>query len=254
MARSLGYQTDLMMIRLLGGVVQEYPDHVVARMPANPQAYTLNFLLLPEWPGDLTGWIDRFHAAFPECDHIGLGIDGTDGAVPDRDLAGLEVQHSLVLTADRLPPRTPAAEFRLLESDVDWEAALDMRVASNVDHPAEAYRAYARGHLTAMREMQRAGHGGYFAAFDGDRVISGLGIFTDHSGLARYQTVTTHPAYRNRGLAGAGVHAAGTFALDRLGARELVIVADADHHAVGVYRRAGFTDTERQLQLARWPS
>jgi ribosomal protein S18 acetylase RimI-like enzyme len=47
------------------------------------------------------------------------------------------------------------------------------------------------------------------------------------------------------------VHAAGRYALEHLGARTLVIVADDDGEAIGIYRRLGFADTERQLMLER---
>ena len=54
-----------------------------------------------------------------------------------------------------------------------------------------------------------------------------------------------------KGLAAAAVHAAGRYALEHLGARTLVIVADDDGEAIGIYRRLGFADTERQLMLER---
>ena len=47
------------------------------------------------------------------------------------------------------------------------------------------------------------------------------------------------------------MHAAGRSALEHLGARTLVIVADDDGEAIGIYRRLGFADTERQLMLER---
>jgi hypothetical protein len=33
-----------------------------------------------------------------------------------------------------------------------------------------------------------------------------------------------------------------------------VIVADPEYHAVEIYRRLGFVDTERQVQLTRRPA
>jgi predicted GNAT family acetyltransferase len=88
--------------------------------------------------------------------------------------------------------------------------------------------------------------------FEDGRLLSSLGIVSDGSGLARFQSVETHPAARRRGLASALVHHAGKAALDR-GAKRLVIVADPEYHAIGIYRSLGFVESETQVQLTRPP-
>ena len=93
----------------------------------------------------------------------------------------------------------------------------------------------------------------WWGAFVDDVLASSLGVFVASTGLARYQDVQTHPAYRRRGLCSALLHAAGRHALAELGARRLVIVADPDDEAVRIYRRAGFRDGETQLQASRFP-
>ena len=75
----------------------------------------------------------------------------------------------------------------------------------------------------------------------------------DGSGIARYQNVETQPEFRRRGLATQLVYEAGVQALDQLGARTLVIVADPDDEAIRIYRAAGFQDRERQVQLWQEP-
>ena len=83
------------------------------------------------------------------------------------------------------------------------------------------------------------------------RLVSTAGIFVTEEGVARYQSVETHPAHRRQGLAAAVVHAAGQHGLDRLGVRTLVIVADTDGEAIGLYRRLGFADVEQQLMMEK---
>jgi ribosomal protein S18 acetylase RimI-like enzyme len=83
-------------------------------------------------------------------------------------------------------------------------------------------------------------------------LLSSLGIVADGSGLARFQSVETRPDARRRGLASALVHKAGHLALGR-GARRLVIVADPEYHAIGIYRSLGFREAETQVQLTRRP-
>ena len=64
--------------------------------------------------------------------------------------------------------------------------------------------------------------------------------------------VETHPDSRGRGLASALLHRAGGAALEA-GAETLVIVADPEYHAIGLYRSAGFDDRETKVELTRRP-
>ena len=80
-----------------------------------------------------------------------------------------------------------------------------------------------------------------------------LGVFSDGNGIARYQNVETHPAWRRKGLAGTLVWRAGCWVLAELAARTLVIVADPGASAIRVYRSVGFADTETQIGFERPP-
>ena len=80
-----------------------------------------------------------------------------------------------------------------------------------------------------------------------------ISAFSDGSGIARYQNVETHPAWRRKGLAGTLVWRTGRWALAELAARTLVIVADPGASAIRVYRSVGFADTETQIGFERPP-
>ena len=97
------------------------------------------------------------------------------------------------------------------------------------------------------------GHGQWFGAFLDGLLVSSLGVFATSQGLARYQDVQTHPGFRGLGLCGTLVHRAGTYALDQLGVETLVMVADPDYSAIRIYRAAGFTESETQVQAERRP-
>lgn len=90
---------------------------------------------------------------------------------------------------------------------------------------------------------------GYFGAFQNGRMISGMGIFSDGTGAARYQDVQTHPEYRRQGLASWLLHCAGTYALRDLKASRLVIVTDPNGPAINLYRRHGFAGNEIQTRF-----
>jgi RimJ/RimL family protein N-acetyltransferase len=256
---SLGFRSDLMLLSLQGSDIEQREGYLVVRTPTNPTFHWGNFLLLEDAPeaGSVRRWIDAFRREFPGADHLALGVDGTSGDAGKADeLAAerLETERSTVLSAAAIrPPARPNrdADFRMLDADndSDWDAALSLQEANFP--PMDDDGEFARRRLSGHRELQARGHGGWFGAFLGDRMVSGLGIFGDDSGLARYQNVDTHPDFRNRGLAGTLVHFAGQYAFEQLRARSLVIVADPDYTAITLYRALGFDRTEIQVQLTR---
>ena len=80
-----------------------------------------------------------------------------------------------------------------------------------------------------------------------------MGLFRASPGLARFQTVKTHPDARGRGLAGTLVHEISRFGFADLDAQTLVMVADPEYLAIRVYRSVGFADTEVQIGTERKP-
>jgi ribosomal protein S18 acetylase RimI-like enzyme len=257
---SLGYRTDLMLLGLQGSVIEQQTGYQVIRTPANPTFYWGNFLLLsgPPAPGTVPSWLDTFAREFPDAGHVAIGVDGIHGDAGDRSelaAAGLELDCSTVLTtgAVKLPPRpNETAQFRVLDSDADWWAALELQGAVYGGDP-EGWQGFAGRRLQAMRRLQAQGFGAWFGAFQAGRMVSGLGVFGDGSGIARFQAVDTHPEHRNRGLAGTLVHRASQYALQEMAAQTLVIVAESDGPAIRIYRSVGFGDAETQVQLQRSP-
>jgi ribosomal protein S18 acetylase RimI-like enzyme len=259
---SLGFRTDLMLRRLSGSIITDCGRHLVVRTPANPGFWWGNFVLFPfpPAPGEAPKWRAVFAAEFPDARHLAFGVDGVSGEVGDEsELAalGLTAEVSTVLTGRDL--HTPArpnneATFRCLDDDdEDWAQAVQLRSAC-ADRPRTPdEELFDKRKLTEARELYDRGHGAWFGAFVDGRMRAGLGVFSDGSGLARFQSVETHPDFRRRGLASHLVHAAGRYGISQLHAHTLVIVADPHDTAVRIYRSLGFTDAERQVQLQREP-
>lgn len=257
--QSLGYRTDLMLLRLQGGVVQDAGDHLVVRTPANPAFHWGNFVLADQsWVGrPLADLVGIFHAQHPAAGHLVIGVDGVDGRVwGDAELGecGLEVERCVVMTASQveapLRPNTDAV-CRMLASDADWAAALDLHSVEHDDFEPAEHRDFVRRRMVARREHQDAGLGGWFGAFVDGEMLCGLGLFTDGSGLGRFQSVDTLASARRLGLASTLVHHASLVGLREFGIRDLVMVADPDYTAIRIYRSIGFADSEIQIQLAR---
>jgi ribosomal protein S18 acetylase RimI-like enzyme len=244
---------------LQGSVLEQHTGYQVVRTPANPTFYWGNFLLLdgPPAPGTVSAWTSTFAREFPGAEHVAIGVDGTGGDAGDEAelaVAGLQADRSTVLTAAATtPPPRPneVAQFRVLESDADWEAALELQEAVHSYGEPEGWEGFNGRRLLAMRQMQAQGFGAWFGAFHAGRMVSGLGVFGDGSGVVRFQNVDTHPERRNKGLAGTLVHKASRYAQQQMAARTQVIVADQTGTAIRIYRSVGFRDAETQVQLQR---
>jgi ribosomal protein S18 acetylase RimI-like enzyme len=256
---SLGFRTDLMLRRLAGASVTDRGDHVVVQTPSNPAFYWGNFLLLAEPPAAGAGarWLDVFAAEFPSAQHVAIGIDGVDGQTGDvAELlaARLELETSIVLTAERLTPSTApsTSDVRPLRTDADWAQASAVRLTLDEDD-SPAHREFVERKMAEARQLTLDGYGEYFGVFVDGVVRGSLGVMTDGSGVARYQNVETHPEHRRQGHARAMLRAAADTAIERFGARTLVILADPEYVAIDLYRGLGFVDSERQVQLQRAP-
>jgi len=250
--RSLGYRTDLAILALEGSQVTDRGDHLVIRTLSNPDYWWGNFLLLRDLkPGSGGGWMARFAAEFPDAQHTALGLDEPDGrAVDPGELAGMTMERNAVMTATSVhaPPHpNTEAVFRTLEGDADWQQSLELTAAVYAGEPG-GDAGFLTAQLAAKRALTEAGHGAWSGAFLDGTLVSQLGLITVESGLARYQSVETHPAARRRGLAGTLVWHAGATALTG-GTRTLVMVAEPDDAAIRVYRSVGFTVTEHQLSF-----
>lgn len=259
---SLGYRSDLMIRALEGSAVTDHGDCIVVRSPANPTFWWGNFLLLaaPPGPGQSGRWLARFAAEFPDASHVALGIDVTDAdKVQTAEFleAGLRLDLSTVLTASAIhrPPHPGhGACYRPLAGDDDWAQSRELRLACTSAEERAEHLPFIERRAAEARRLAEAGHGAWFGAFRDGRLVAQLGLFSDGTGIARYQDVATHPAARRQGLAGTLVWHAGQHGLDELGASTLVIVADPGYPAIRIYRSVGFTDRETQIGLERPPA
>ncbi|MGI8577911.1 MAG: GNAT family N-acetyltransferase [Nocardioidaceae bacterium] len=259
---SLGYQTDLALLQLGGSRIADRGDHLVVRSPHNPTHWWGNFMLVSYVPpaADVNRWLEAFASEFPKAGHVALGFDGISGSVGDLmgfEAAGLKPEAQTVMTAQSVhePPRpNREATYREMTNDDDWAQQVALRLACNDTLEPVAYRDFASQRAATARTLVEAGHGAWFGAFLDGQLASAMGLFAAGPGLARFQSVETHPQARGRGLAGTLVHYVSRYGLDRLGAHTLVMVADPDYPAIRIYRCVGFTDTETQLQVERPPS
>ncbi len=261
--RSLGYRTDLALLRYGGSEVEDRGDHLVIRSSDNPTFWWGNFVLLDQPPAAgpeaAQPWLNVFAGAFPDAAHLAIGVDGSAGT--RADLAGfvelgLDADVSSVMTAQsvREPPHPYRdASYRRLTSDQDWADLVELAVAVEERHEKVSYRVFAEARARTARQLTDAGHGAWFGAFVDGRLLSTMGLVRADEELARFQNVETHPAARGQGLAGTLVHHVSQYGFQTLGAQTLVMVADPDYLAIRLYRALGFESTETQLGVDRSP-
>jgi len=172
--RSLGFATDLAVLRAGGSIVVDADDHLVVRTPSNPGYWWGNFVLVAE-PEPLARGVEVFHSEFPDARHVAVGVDGVDGAVPSAAAGlGLEADVSVVLTAAFVtPPRDVDADVRVLSGDGDWDQLLALRRTD--DNPA-ADELYQHRRVEEARRLVGSGAGVFYGAFRDGQLVSTLGV------------------------------------------------------------------------------
>ena len=153
---------------------------------------------------------------------------------------------------DRIHARTATSSSRpstrhLASDEHLWKAVIELQTENRGDdHPDEAaYRAFSQMRQNDTRARLLAGGGAWFVALDGPdgEIAATCGVVvTDARG--RFQVVDTALAYRRRGICSRLVVEAGRISAERYGARQFVIVADTNYHALGLYESLGFRRAE----------
>jgi ribosomal protein S18 acetylase RimI-like enzyme len=242
-------------------LVTRHEGFVSVEALGSPGYWWGNLLVFPDAPadGDLERWTRAWTRVFGErFAHRTFAWERTDGeagAIGQFEAAGYEAEHCVVLAVapeGMATPRKPVdhVQVRPLLLPDETRAAIDLAVeaAREFSWFGET-RAAFDDHLQEMfaRRTRQVSEGGGFwlgAFADGGQLVASLGLLDVGGGLARYQHVDTHPEWRRQGICSRLVHEAAKLGAERLGTRELVIVADRDYHALGLYRGLGFTDVE----------
>jgi ribosomal protein S18 acetylase RimI-like enzyme len=245
------------------------------RSPQRPDHWWGNLLLFeaPPGPGDGERWEGLFEEEF--CDlsrvrHRTFAWDTTDGeegaAAQEFAARGYDLDRmvGLIATVDQIRPH-PRANREVLVRRLDprpghdeelWEGVRELGVAGRDPRiPEPEHRAHRAARLSEMRALFRARGGGWYVALDpgGGGVLASCGLVLG-AGLASIQDVDTIASHRRKGISSRLL----VEAVHDLAAREgtparVVIAADPDYHALGLYESLGFRALERCAGVCRMP-
>jgi len=268
--RALAWATDLDVLPL-DRVVRRVDDHLVVRSPGNPEHYWGNMLIFDKPPqaGDGERWSAVFAAAFndePRVRHRTFAWDRTDGALGSAReefvASGYELEETvaLVAAAEEVHAHTRAnraVRIRALDPAPGADAALwaqviEMQMAARDERFAEdVYRSFLQTRARELRALFLDGRGAWYVALDSDdggEVLGSCGVVLTGA-RGRFQAVDTAQAHRRRGICSRLVVEAAQLS----GAQRLVICANPEYHALGLYESLGFRRAERVAGVCLQP-
>jgi ribosomal protein S18 acetylase RimI-like enzyme len=273
MPRSLVRATDIDVLPV-DKMLERRERYLVVRSPANPGHYWGNLLVMDDPPasGDGVRWERLFDGEFGEAAgvrHRTFAWDRADGALGEaqREFVerGYELEEAVGLVAapDAIRPhprenREVAVRPLDPEDEADhplWEQVVALQVAGrDARFDEREYQDYVRIRISELRTLFKAGRGSWYVALEArsGEVLGSCGVVVTGR-RARFQAVDTAAAHRRRGICSRLVVAAAHDAAQRYGARRLVIVADPDYHALGLYESLGFERRERAAGVCLRP-
>jgi ribosomal protein S18 acetylase RimI-like enzyme len=255
--RSLALQTELGLAASRGRVTDR-GDYLVVETPDDPHYYDGNVLVLPAAPqvGEVGFWTRRFEAELgknPAIRHVSLwwdGVTGDVGAREELEAAGFTIMSNQVMIADEitaplgfaaLPIRTLTADEVLATADVAYTIG---------DRHDDIYRLFLDRRAAWHSDLVKRNMATFWGAYDGELLVSSLGLAWVDQSFARYQDVQTLPSHRKRGIATALLATSARAAFERE-IEHVVIVAEPGSEAARIYERLGFRTHERTANARR---
>lgn len=245
------WATDLGVLELFGSTIETHDDHLVVRTPTNPDFHWGNFILVTdERQTHLADhWVQVFGQAHPAADWIAIGLIAAPADPSQWRSRGLLVDVDEALSTTTIPVGGALPEgYRARRlAGADWAELANGEIRDNLEsglYDPEIHERFVRTRIQRLATLSESDALAYFGAFDGERLVSSLGIVVCGR-TARYQAVGTDPDHRRRGLAGHLLGRAAQWAAGQ-GCAEWVIVTEAANPAGRLYRSVGFepaTDT-----------
>lgn len=259
--KSLAFQTDLFFHRF-SGVVLEYEDFLVVKTPGHPTYFWGNLIYFSSPPTNdsFLKWKMIFRDQFQSMnvDHMTFSWDSPEGIGGETSKFiedGFDLEKSVVMTATEvIAPQKINNQIviRPITTEREWALVIENHVQARALKFNEApYRKFEKTKMANYKLMVQEHKGVWMGAFLGDQLVGDLGLFVEGA-LARFQVVGTHPDFRRQGICSTLIYHTYQEAIERMGAREFIIVADPDYHAMKIYESLGFRSSEMQMGMCKF--
>ena len=254
----VGWATDLAILELTGSTIEDHGDHLVVRTRENPDYHWGNCLLVtdPAARNDAARWTSEFAGQFPGADWFAVGLPVMPDEPGNWTALGIELEQLDVLSTTTAPSAAPLADGYAVRrlSDGDWDQVIHRDLADNLasgDYDPSVHERFVRETVESRRLLCENDLAAWFGAFADDVLVADLGIVRCGS-VGRYQAVGTDARHRRRGLASHLLGVAAGWSAEH-GCDAWVIVTESTNDAGRVYRRAGFSLDDAEVNAYRRP-
>jgi RimJ/RimL family protein N-acetyltransferase len=156
------------------------------------------------------------------------------------------------------PPRAARGRIQFRELDLAREQDIVVAVQCADDHGLDpaGFAEHRQRQMARYAAMARCGQAAWFGVWCDGVLAADCGLMrADPAGgsaaTGRFQHVSTHPAWRRRGLCSALVHAVSARGFRHWGLNELLMCADPDDVAIGIYETLGYRRIASEWRLQR---
>mgnify|MGYP000041203858 FL=1 len=235
-----------------------HDGYAVQSTPTEPDFWMGNQVILPNSNLSVSAAFAVFERHFPDASHRSIVWD-----VPNIDsslIHGVREAGGKLEGFDALTLQGRLAEavapdgiiLKALDGPNDWAKAEALQAEVGIEEGRDPalHGPYLARRNAGRREQIRKDIGQWFGAFDGEEIVTQMGMFHD-SQIARYQSVETKATHRKRGICSALLRHAAFWALGRAQDAKVVIVAEADSDAGRLYRKMGFAPAETIFGIVR---
>jgi len=149
-----------------------------------------------------------------------------------------------------LPPKfNREVAVRAIVGGYDCKQFEELQRLSSAEHIDIAKNEFFVRHMIDdYRRMTESGHGGFFGAFAGEQLAAYVVMFRDGR-ICEYRDVFTRADFRRRGICRRLVYESAKHALGNWDTDTLLVDAEPDYHALGIYESLGFKRTETTYSL-----
>ena len=142
-------------------------------------------------------------------------------------------------------------EISVLNSPKDWGQACQLNVHSFGQGLGNSYPQYVNALMMDFCKDAKVGRGVWMGAYLKNKLVGDMGLFDAGKQRGLICSVKTDPNHRKNGVCRTLLYHAANYGFDKLGFKQIVLVADQNSHASAIYRSVGFEKKEMGFSLIK---